>query len=127
MEMTDKTPSGQKPPPAADPETLEQDARSLLGAYLFTGDDVFKPLGLLSGGEQSRVRLATLILQGPEVLVLDEPTNHLDIPSREAMEEQRDADCLEFNRILADIHQQLTDVLIERRAQRPAAPERDND
>jgi ATP-binding cassette subfamily F protein 3 len=69
------------------PEMSEQDVRSLLGAYLFTGDDAFKRLGSLSGGEQSRVRLAKLILTGPDVLVLDEPTNHLDIPSREALEE----------------------------------------
>jgi ATP-binding cassette subfamily F protein 3 len=64
----------------------EQQARSILGRFLFSGDDVFKPVSKLSGGEQSRLRLIKLILSNPNVLVLDEPTNHLDIPSREALE-----------------------------------------
>ncbi len=68
-------------------EWSEQQIRSYLGGFLFSGDDVFKTLGSISGGEQSRVRLAKLILQQPELLVLDEPTNHLDIPSRERLEE----------------------------------------
>lgn len=68
------------------PDLSEERARTILGAFLFTGDDVFKRLGSLSGGEQSRVRLACLILESPEILILDEPTNHLDIPSREALE-----------------------------------------
>lgn len=65
----------------------ETQARGLLGRFLFRGDDVVKPLGQLSGGEQSRIRLLELILERPNVLYLDEPTNHLDIPSREALEE----------------------------------------
>ncbi|MCC7292858.1 MAG: ABC-F family ATP-binding cassette domain-containing protein [Phycisphaerales bacterium] len=72
---------------ADQPHLSEQHVRNHLGAFLFTGEDVFKPLGKLSGGEQSRVRLIKLILSNPDVLVLDEPTNHLDIPSREALEE----------------------------------------
>ena len=68
------------------PEMTEQAARSFLARFLFCGDEVFKPIEKCSGGEQSRVRLARLILAEPQVLILDEPTNHLDIPAREALE-----------------------------------------
>jgi ATP-binding cassette subfamily F protein 3 len=64
----------------------EEAARSFLGRFLFTGDDAFKPISALSGGERSRVALAKLILEEPNVLLLDEPTNHLDIASREALQ-----------------------------------------
>ncbi|MGH2516712.1 MAG: ABC-F family ATP-binding cassette domain-containing protein, partial [Ktedonobacterales bacterium] len=65
----------------------EEGARSYLGRFLFSGDDVFKPISALSGGERSRVALAKLTLQGANFLVLDEPTNHLDLPARQMLEE----------------------------------------
>jgi ATP-binding cassette subfamily F protein 3 len=72
---------------AVRPDMLESHARNYAARFLFRGEDPFKRVGQLSGGEQSRVRLMKIILTNPNVLVLDEPTNHLDIPSREVLEE----------------------------------------
>jgi ATP-binding cassette, subfamily F, member 3 len=66
---------------------LDGAARSYLARYLFRGEDVFKPLSALSGGERARLALAILALDGANFLLLDEPTNHLDIPAREALQE----------------------------------------
>ena len=64
-----------------------QSARNRLGAFKFSGEDVFRPVAMLSGGEQSRLRLCILMKEDINLLILDEPTNHLDIYSREWIEE----------------------------------------
>ncbi|HSL31797.1 MAG TPA: ABC-F family ATP-binding cassette domain-containing protein [Anaerolineales bacterium] len=76
---------------AQSPGMLPYQGRDYLGKYLFSGDDVFKKVFMLSGGERGRLALAKLALQDTNLLLLDEPTNHLDIPSQEILQSVLDA------------------------------------
>lgn len=96
------------------PTVNEQDIRSLLGSFLFVGDDVFKLVHELSGGEKARLQLTKLAFEHANFLILDEPTNHLDIDSREVLEQainEFDGTVLFVSHDRYFINQVATDIL----------------
>ncbi|MBB1080375.1 ABC-F family ATP-binding cassette domain-containing protein [Limosilactobacillus sp. STM2_1] len=97
------------------PEVPEKDIRSLLGSFLFVGDDVYKVVHELSGGEKARLELTKLSFKSINFLILDEPTNHLDIDSREVLENainEFDGTVLFISHDRYFINQVATDVLV---------------
>ncbi len=94
------------------PDFTPEQARRFLGRLLFTGEDAFKPVSTLSGGELARVAMAKMILSGANLLLLDEPTNHLDIASREALENALAA--FQGSILLASHDRTLVDRLVDK-------------
>lgn len=95
------------------PPTHQTEIRGILGRFLFTGDQVFKKVEIISGGEKARLAIAKLMVTGPNTLLLDEPTNHLDTPAQEAVEEalrdyQGTVICISHDRYL--IHNHATQI-----------------
>ncbi|OOE00355.1 multidrug ABC transporter ATP-binding protein [Anoxybacillus kestanbolensis] len=101
----------------------EKEIRTILGNFLFSGDDVLKPVQTLSGGEKARLALAKLMMKKANVLVLDEPTNHLDLDSKEVLEQALieypgtiifvSHDRYFINKIATKIYELSTDGLVE--------------
>ena len=99
---------------SVNPELDRTAIRTVLGQFLFKGEDVFKPVSVLSGGEKVRVALMKLMLEQDNLLILDEPTNHLDIPAKEALEnalESYDGTCIFVSHDRYFIEKIATDLL----------------